>query len=213
MQKMNNKKKFSGRGSLKPQNEIISHPPQIDGINLRHSATFRYRATAATSQLAVTFDNLLDTVLVANSAVAGSQLFQTAKIRRVRVWGMPAVGSASSVSVEFSGINNGVAGDQIIHTDTSMGVQPAHVDARPNVRCLASMYQLASAATAFTLSCPAGSVIDLELSFRGYAFGVAPDAVANALVGATAGVVYLRGFDGLATAASNFVPEFTTGQI
>lgn len=210
MKRTANKQRPKAKGR---ERQLISHPPQINGLELRHSATLRYRVTAAVGLTAITFQNIMDTMLIATSAVAGFQLFQTVKIRRVRVWGMPAVGAASSVSVEFSGLSAGISGDQCIHTDTSMGIQPAHVDARPSRKALCSDYQISSAAVAFNVSCPAGSVIDLELSFRGPTFGNSPTAVLNALVGATAGTQYLRGMDGLATATSNFVPEFQNGQI
>jgi hypothetical protein len=190
----------------------ISHPPQLYGIELRHSVTLRYRATAAFTTN-VSFQNLLDTLLVAISAIAGVDLFQTVKVRRVRVWGIAAIGTASSVSVEFGGTVAGIVGDQAIHTDTSMGIQPAYIDARPNVRALVSDYQINSAANAFTISGPAGSVVDLDLSFRSQYAPNVNTAAQNALVGATAGIQYIRGFDGFAVAATNFVPEYTVGQI
>lgn len=206
-----NKKKGGGRRGALPR-EIISHPPQINGLEVRHGATLRFRVTAAATYT-VTYANLLDTMLVATDATTGTNLFQAVKIRRVRVWGMPAVGASGSVSVEFSGTTAGLVGDQAIHTDTSMGVQPAHVDARPSRRSLAAEYQINSASTAFKLIVLAGSVVDVELSFRSqYAPGVNVGAT-NALVGATAGVQYLRGLDGLATATSNFVPELAGAQI
>jgi len=160
----------------------------------------------------VTFQNLLDTLLVATTAVAGVDLFQTVKIRRIRVWGIAAIGTPSVVSVEFSGTTAGFVGDQAIHTDTSVGVQPAHVDAVPSKKCLASNYQVSTAVIAFYLLCPTGAIIDLELSFRSQ-FQVANATAQNALVGATPGSQYIRGFDGAATAGSIFVPEYTVAQI
>ncbi len=200
-------------GGARPAKEIVSHPPQIDGLEVRHSVTLRFRATAANNLAVFTFQNLLDTMLVATTATTGFDLFQAVRVRRVRVWAVPVIGGSASVSVEFAGSTTGVVGDQSIHSDTSMGIQPAHVDARPSVRSLASDYQVSSASVAFNIQHPAGAVIDVELSFRGNTFGIAATAAQNALVGATAGVVYLRGLDGLATATSNYVPEFVNGQI
>lgn len=191
---------------------MLSHPPQINGIEVRHAATLRYVTNAAVAQ-AITFQNLLDTILVAVTAVLGYDLFQTVKIRRVRVWAVPVIGAATAVSVEFSGVTAGIAGDQAIKTDTSMGIQPAHVDTRPNSKALASDYQVNSAAVAFFITCPSGSVVDVELSFRGaYAAGP-PTAAQNALVGATVGAEYLRGLDGLASATTKFTPEYSSGAI
>ncbi len=190
-----------------------SHPPQLNGIELRHAVTLRYLTGAAANvYTSITFANLLDTLLVALTAVTAQDLFQTVKIRRVRVWSVPALGTTSSVSVEFSGVTAGIVGDQAIHTDTSMGIEPAYVSARPSPKCLAADYQVSSAAVAFILNCPPGSVLDLELSFRSQ-YATANAAAAVAPVGATPGAQYIRGCDGLATAASQFVPEYGLAQI
>jgi len=211
-QKQNNKKRNPRRArGQSGRAQMIPHPPQLNGIELRHSVTLRFRAVA-NAALTVSFQNLLDTMLVATTAVAGTDMFQTVKVRRVQVWAVPIIGGAASVALEFGGTTAGIVGDQAIHTDTSMGIQPAHISARPSAKSLASDFQLASAAVAFILTCPLGSVIDLELSFRSQ-FNSVNAAAANALVGATAGSQYLRGFDGLATAGSNFVPEYVFGQI
>ncbi len=195
-----------------PQNmESLSHPPQINGLEIRHSPTLRFRATAAVNQ-AFTFTNLMDTMLTATTATVGYNMFQAVRIRRVRVWGISAIGTSSSVSVEFTGTTAGITGDQQVHSDTSVGVQPAHVDAVPSARALCSTWQTNSGAIAFAITAPAGSVIDVELSFRS-SFAGGNVVAANALVAATAGQQYLRGLDGLATATSNLVPEYTIGQI
>jgi len=204
------KKQTKTRPRRAERKELISHPPQVGGLELRHATTLRFVSNAAVNH-AITFQNLLDTMIVAATATTAFDVFQTVRVRRVRMWSMPAIGGASSVSVEFSGVTAGVVGDQAIHTDTSMGVQPAHVDARPNARALCADYQLSSTAVAFTLRAPAaGTVIDVELSFRGqFAAAVATQ---NPAAGATAGAFYLRGLDGLATATSVFVPEYVAGQ-
>lgn len=204
MKKFNSKNKSRKGKSRNGSGRSVSHPPQIDGTELRHSVTMRFITRGAINQ-SITFQNLLDTFLVATSAVAGSNVFQTVRVRSVKVWALPALGAASSVVVEFAGITAGVIGDQAYHSDTSMGIQPAHVVARPAARSLAADYQLNSAAIAFNLTCPTGSVVDVDLTFRG-TFGTAV-AEANALVGATAGAFYLRGLDGLATAGSLFSTE------
>jgi hypothetical protein len=170
----------------------------------------RYITNAAVT-LNITFQNLLDAYLVASTAVQGHQVFQTVKIRRVRCWAAAALGAATAVEVEFSGLTAGITGDQVIHTDTSMGIQPAYVSARPSRRCLASEFQLSSAATAVTIRGPSGMVIDMELTYHGQF--VSTTNVANALVGATPGGFYLRGLDGLATAGTQVPPEFAAAQI
>jgi hypothetical protein len=189
---------------------MISHPPQLNGIELRHSVAMRF-TTSASISTTITFQNLLDLWLFAASATAVYDIFQSVKIRRVRVWAVPVLGNAATVLVEFGGLVAGITGDQVVHTDTSMGVQPAHVDCRPNVRSLASNYQIGTANEAFALICPSGSVIDVELSYRG-AFATAQVAQ-NVAVGATTGAIYIRGLDGLAVATSKFVAADVQSQI
>lgn len=192
-------KRFKGNGG-------ISHPQQINGQQLRFSTTLRFTATAA-ANATITYQNLLDTILVATTATAGSDVFQVVKIRAVEVWGMPAIGAAGTVAVEYAGAVAGSQGDQMIHVDTSMGVQPAHVLARPSRFSLASTYQPSTVAAAFVTRVIAGSVVDVHCTFRGqFTTNVAAQ---NALVAATAGAFYLRGLDGLATATTNFVPDYT----
>jgi hypothetical protein len=166
---------------------------------------------AAISQ-AITFQNLLDTMLVATTAIAGTNAFQVVRIRGVKVWAVPVLGNASTVSVEYSGLTAGAVGDSNIHSDTSMGIQPAFVNARPSARSLASTWQPNSSSAAFYLICPSGSVVDIEVSFRG-GFGVALVAAQNPLVAATAGYTYLRGLDGLAIATTKFTPAYSLGNI
>jgi len=201
----NNQRRQPKKGRRQGQNQSLSHPPQLNGVELRHSTAIRF-VTNAAILANITYQNLLDTILVAATATTGFDVFQSVKIRRVRVWAVPILGQATSVSVEFAGTTAGLTGDQVIHTDTSMGIQPAHVDARPNVRSLASNYQVSSANLAFALTCPSGSVVDVELSFRAQ-YNVAV-AAQNALVAATAGAFYLRGLDGLGVATSKFTPEY-----
>lgn len=188
----------------------ISHPPQLNGVNIVHGTTLRFVTNAAVSQN-ITTSNLLDMMLVATTATAGSRLFQAVRVRRVSIWATPVIGGATSVSLEYAGLTAGVVGDQIIHTDTSMGVQPAHVSAKPSGRSTASAFQVGNAINLFYLTCPSGSVVDVELSFRNtFVSGVSVD---NALVGATAGATYLRGMDGLALATSKFTAEYSLAQI
>jgi len=186
--------------------QVIPHPPQIGGYQVCHSTILRFQTNAAVDTF-ITFQNLLDTLLLAATAVAGFDLFRLVKIRKVEIWALPVVGNASSITLQFNGVTAGAVGDQQLHTDTSMGIQPAHVSARPSPRCLAADFQPSSAAAAFSLTAPSGSVVDVHLSFRG-TFALAT-ACQNALVGATVGAVYLRGLDGLAKATSLFTPPDT----
>jgi hypothetical protein len=182
---------------------MISHPPQLNGYQLTHSVVLRFIANAA-FDATITIQNLLDTWLFAQTAVLGNQVFRSVKVRSVEAWAAPLLGSAVSLQVAFNGTTAGSIGDQIVHEDTSMGIQPAHVRAVPSKRSLAADFQLSAASNAFRLAVPSGAVVDVALTFK----GVFNNAVAaqNALVGATPGAVYLRGLDGVAAATTVLVP-------
>jgi hypothetical protein len=202
---------FRPRKRARRSSQPISvHPPALEGGQLAQRCTMRFRAIAAASQTAVQFIDLLDTRLVATTATAGFRLFEAVRIERVRVWGIAAIGTSTSVSVEFYD----PLGDQKLHTDTSIGVQPAFVDAVPAALSRSAQWNTGdTAAAAFVITCPAGAVIDLHLAFRANLAPFANGAVVNALVGATAGTQYIRGMDGLAVATSNFTPEYSTAAI
>ncbi len=122
---------------------------------------------------------------------------------------MPIIGAASTVEVTFlAGANQG--GSSVTTTDTSMGTQPAHVSVKPPRDSELALWQTTSSDNAFRIACPAGSVIDLHLSYTNRVGGGGTSAQ-GALSGATAGLVYLRGFDGEIAASSAFVPVNSGG--
>jgi len=212
----NKQARFRGRGVL-PRSDgagipmHLTHPPQIQDYSIRHGVVLRFTLNAAMANSAITFQNLLDTILFASSAVVGYDVFATVKIRKVEVWSMAILGATSTIDVLFAGATAGQIGDQRLHTDSSMGVEPAHVSARPSPKALGSNYQISTAGTAFTITAPVGSVVDLHLSFCN-TFAV-PQAAQNALVGATVGATLLRGFDGLAAATSKSTPIYLVAWI
>jgi hypothetical protein len=150
---------------------------------------------------AVTFQNLLDTVLIETSATTGVDLYQAVRLNSVEVWAIAALGTPATVLVVYDGATVGASGDQKTHTDTSMGVEPAHLKARPDPLTQAGQFQPSVANTAFFLECPSGSVIDVSMTFRQPVNGAAV-ALQNNLVGGTAGVIAYRGLDGKAGAST-----------
>jgi len=185
------------------QDRAIAHPPQIPQLNIAHSVRMRFIAGSAANSN-ITFQNLLDVFLVASGATAVWDVFNAVRIRAVEVWAVPVIGNATTTEVQFLGNVAGQYGKPQVFTDTSMGVQPAHVRAVPNRQSSLALWQQSSADVAFNIQCPAGSVIDLELSYIGR-FGV-PFAAQNASAATSAGAFYVRGFDGLAVATTKFVP-------
>jgi hypothetical protein len=182
--------------------QLIAHPPQLPSYGITRDVRMRFQATAGAG-ISITFQNLLDTVLVALTAILGTDLFEAVRLNSVEVWGIAAVGTPATVILVYSGTAVGAAGDQKTHTDTSMGIEPAHVKASPDRLTQAGQFQASSADVAFFIDVPAGAVIDVSMTFRQPVQGqsVAPQ---NVLVGATPGAVYYRGLDGKTTALTNF---------
>lgn len=183
---------------------VISHPPQIQEYAVRHGTRLRFVSNSAFAG-DITFQNLLDLMLTAATTTSGYDQFYSVKVRAVEVWANAVLGNASTVAVGFLGISAGAVGDQRFHTDTSMGIQPAHVRARPSPKSLAADFQTSSSNVAFLLNVPSGAVIDVHLTF--VQSSIANAVVAqNALVAATVGAPYWRGLDGLASATTKFTP-------
>lgn len=197
----NNKKRVRTVGTQTPimRVERMDHPPQINSYQVCHNRTLRF-TSLATASTNISFQNLLDTMLVATSATAGFDLFEFVKIDKIEIWALAALGTPSTVEVNFTT----ATGDANVHTDTSLGVKPAYVKAVPARKSLASFYQLSNAGNAFQLTAPAGSIIDIKMRFKSSSF--APQAAQNALVAATTGEFYWRGLDGIAMATTNYPP-------
>jgi hypothetical protein len=179
----------------------ISHPPPINP-QLIYSQRFRFSCTTAATNKVITFQDLLDMMGVAVTAILGYELFDQVKLSAVECWAVPILGANTQVSVQFAAAQAGGVGDGRVHSDSSMGIEPAHVLARPNVMSQTAQWQTyQSAGSCFLLTCPVGAVIDVACSFRTLS-ALAPTPAQNALVGATIGDIYYRGLDGLGAAAT-----------
>jgi len=190
---------------------MIPRPPPINGYEIRHSRVLRFTTGAAFAGN-ITFQNLLDTILFTETAVFCADIFAMVKVRRVKMWAIPALGSATSVICEFSGATAGSAGDRVLHEATSMGIEPAYLNVAPRPKTLASMFQLSSTAVAFSLNVPINTVIDVQLDFHSDCEGLNV-ASANNAVAATVGCVAFRGLDGVALAATKFIVPTGINQV
>jgi hypothetical protein len=181
---------------------MIPHPPPLPSYGITRETRMRFQSTAAASTQ-ITFQNLLDTVLIAVGATVAADFFESVKVKSVEVWAVAALGTPVTASVIFTGTIVGAQGDQKVHTDTSMGIEPAHVKARPDPLTQVGQFQASSTDNAFLLTVPAGAVIDVSMTFRQPVLGQSVGSQ-NGLVGATTGVLYYRGLDGKTTALTNF---------
>jgi hypothetical protein len=192
--------KSGGNHQNKPRRvnnrSLIPHPPPIKSYGITHDVRVRFQSGSAIDQV-ITFQNLLDVINISTSATTATGLFTQVRLNAVELWATPVTGAPVTISLIFSGVSAGAAGDLKLHTDTSMGIEAAHVKASPDRLTQAGQFQPNVTDTAFTLACPTGTVIDVSMSLRNAISGTATE-VQNAPVGATAGVVYYRGLDGVA---------------
>jgi hypothetical protein len=192
---MNRSARRQGRDS-----QIISHPPQLKSYGITRDVRMRFLASSAFAGN-ITFEDLLDTIIVATGTTSASDLYEAVRVNAVEVWAQAAIGTPVTAIVVFDGSVLGAYGDQKVHSDTSMGVEPAHVKARPDPLTQAGQFQESTANTAFLLDVPTGSVVDVSLTFRQPVLGHNV-AAQNATVASVAGTVYYRGLDGKAAAAT-----------
>jgi hypothetical protein len=185
--------------------EAQSHPPQTS-FQLATSRRLRFSVTTALTEAPITFQNLLDTIAVATSATTAQDLFTHVKVKAVEMWSVPVVGNVALVACAFTGISAGAAGTGRVISDTSMGIQPAHIIARPERMSQVGQYQPSGAKVAFELTCPVGAIIDLVVSFRN-ALDNGATATQNVPVAASGGQLFYRGLDGLAIATTQIPPQ------
>jgi hypothetical protein len=178
----------------------ISHPPKIPSYGITRDVRLRFLSNAA-AQTSITYQNLLDTVLLATSATAGYDLYETVRVNAIEMWATSTVTTPCTVTVIFAGLTVGASGDQKTHTDSSMGIQPAHLKAVPDPLTQAGQFQPSTADAAFYLDVPTGTVIDVSMTLRQPIIGGSV-AAQNALVAANVGAIYYRGLDGKAVATT-----------
>lgn len=189
----------SGRGDR----QMIAHPPQISSYGITRDVRMRFLVTGNAFNGPITFKNLLDTILVATTTSNVSDLFEAVRVNAVEAWYLPPPSGSTVpgyVTIIYDGTTVGAQGDQKTHTDSSMGIEPAHVKAKPDPLTQAGQWQASSSNTAFLLDCPLGTIIDVSCSFRQPVQGT-ETAAANGS-GLVAGAVYYRGLDGIAAASS-----------
>lgn len=186
-------------------------PQLAQGITMRFKTT-----TAFTGVLGVTFYNLLDTWIIAGTATAGYQLWDYVKVKRVTVratgqflGGTGLAVPTCTVEVEFPGLVAGAQGSGQVKSSTSISPMcPAIASLKPGPKALAGMWQPSSNDTAFVIravdnlnAALLGAIIDVELAFKNNPL-VAPQTIASAIAGATAGQIYFGNMDGARVAAT-----------
>lgn len=172
-------------------------------MELRH----QFRFTSSNGAAKAITDQLLLTAagVAANTAgTTGTAIHQTVKVNQIEIWSPPASqGAAVTCSVLFPASINSPAREI---TDTTVSTaQPAHVVCSPPQKSLAGFWQEGVGNTMFTLTAPAGSIIDIWLSLI-IADGVQPTANTATLVGGTSGAIYYCSLDSSTAAGSVYKP-------
>lgn len=190
------------RGSARLRN---INPPQISS-NVRMSHRFRFISSGAVSGITFTSDSLLGAAggigTVTNSTIA--LCYESVRLKKIEVWAPPASqGAAATVSVEWLGQNS----PSIEISDTTLSVsQNAHIVGSPPRTSLASFWQVVgSPQNLFVLTCPTGSVVDIEAD---YLFVDRSTAVGTALGLTTVviGRVYFLALDRVGPGTNLLVP-------
>lgn len=199
-------KKSNKKGMRRSNQDEISHPKPIGkALLFRPSLKLRF-ATTGSYTGSITSQNLLDTVNVAMTSIANSDLYYAVRVKKIEIWSVGLQNGINEVTAWFDGTNNNSIGSQRVHTSTSLGVQPAHLVLRPSKDELASMWQVSTnGQNLFYLNLPAICVVEVTLDFSN---PIAGNSVLCQFggTGLTPGAVYVRGLDGKAVGSSTFVP-------
>jgi len=173
------------------------------------------------TSVTVTFQNLLDSWLIAGTATNSYQLFDLVKVKRVTIRAMPSRAAdieSVTVGIEFPGLVAGSIGAGNQTSNSSVGQAfPAFATLRPAKLSQSAQWQPSSTQVAFVLratnadnTVPVGVIIDVHLAFKNCA-DISPAAISSAIAGATPGNLYFGGLDGGRLAAtwarSVFVPR------
>ncbi len=200
----------SSRGPRKASRKVLRpiddfHLPQLS-ISMTHREKLRWQLKAAVTGN-ITAANIHDSVALAATAVNLYQLNEFFRIKRIRAWCMGDATVPVTMSIFLPGPQ---AYDGQYYSDTSMSVSPAHLDIRPDPKGLVSFWQNSSTNVMIQVTLPINTVFELDLEWRTQ-YGGTGVACAAAGAGATVGVIYRRGLDGTAIAATNYVPSVPAG--
>lgn len=200
LRKRNQNRRGRSRRKNRGQIQRIDRIPQLS-VCPRITHRFRYNASAALTNVAITYTDLVYSIQVAATTTTTYAIFETVRVVKVEIWGPPAQDLVPvTVSCEYEG-NTTIESLREVYTDTSIGsTDVAHVKCRPSFNTRAATWQGLGGTTAFYLNGPTHSIVDvtLETTIINNSSG---DTVPQALtvVGATVGSVYYGRLDGPTT--------------
>jgi hypothetical protein len=155
---------------------------------------FRFMADAAVTDISIDLTCIRELFgLAYHSALPSNgmyRLIDAFRIRSVDVYSIPAMGTSSTVALDWASSNSSRS-NRI--SDTSLGVQPAHVHASPPPNSAPSFWQNSSGSTVmFKVTVPSGGILDLSLDLVFVDTGGQFLAVTNTV---TDGSLYIKPLD------------------
>jgi hypothetical protein len=167
---MKSKKSKQKRGNPGTSNGQRFGPPQLDS-NIIVNHKFRFTASSS-GAYAISQANLIGIcgMMGSTTNAAVASIIDCFKVNSVEIWGPPASqGSFSTVSVEWIGGTTTLPSLTKEVSDTTCSVaEPAHVFSRPPKTSTVGFWNSADGGGSnifFTVSVPAGSIIDVNVSF------------------------------------------------
>ena len=194
---LRNKKSKPRKEVLVADGRTVATMPLRGGLTTQSMPECSMQLEYVTNQVytgTISWKNLLDTVLVAASSTVGYDVFYSAKLHYVEVWTPPIIeGTASSAPA--LAYDSPSQGDLKVYNIPVSGMG-GYCKCKPSKRSINGWtWQQASSITCFTLnSVTTGTFIRVSVTFR--ARMLSSNVATNALSGATAGFLYLRGLDG-----------------
>ncbi len=187
------------------QDMRLVHPPQVQ-FQIRQTHKLRFTNTGTNPATSISFANLLETVIFATQPTVGYQMYDYVRVREIEMWGSTGASTVPclTVGVDFGGLVAGNIGAGRSYEDASVSPTfPAYLRVRPDPKSQTAQFQPNSASAAFHIRANGASVgmviVDVTLEFTNSPV-IAP--VVTALAGATAGTIYFRGLDGLASGST-----------
>ncbi len=198
-------RKYQMKKKNKGQRGVGWEPPQPGTLDtsLRIDRTFRFQASSAGVGTTITNQNLLQILSVGISSTQVSSILQSARLKRITMWGPPASNLAPvTVSCQW-GENgpSGFGGNAVPHSDTSVGsAYPAYLSVKPPEGTLPGMWMsfqtsLPTTAVLCLLDFPANAIIDLQVNL--VVNSIATTGPAQTVSSSVLGTIYLLRADGV----------------
>lgn len=189
MQRTKNPKKLvKSSGSL--------FPPQVVSA-YRGKLTIRYLAGSALTASALVVSDFMNLVCLCTTTSTNYQANDSVRIRKMELWS-PASSIPGTTLLSFSeeSAAGGVGSPSKTYTDMAMGAdRPGHLLYRPSQGSVQFNWitSYMANATLFTLTCPAGTVVDLTIDYvLGDGTGLPFVAPAVAATGTTGQIMFRR---------------------